>query len=123
MVAAWGQSVPSRQLFLSVISVQELELGILLKERRHPAEGAALRRWLEAQVLPAFAGRVLPVTLEIARCCAALHVPQTRPERDGLIAATALFHRLTLVTRNTKDFEGTAVPLLNPWQAQPPESL
>ena len=114
-VVAWSQRVSTTHLFLSVITVQELETGVLLKERSDPAQGAVLRRWLEDQVLPAFAGRLLPVNLEVARRCAALNVPQTRPQRDGLIAATGLVHDLTVVTRNTSDFAGTGVRLLDPW--------
>ncbi|MFD2610798.1 type II toxin-antitoxin system VapC family toxin [Deinococcus taklimakanensis] len=114
-VAAWSEGVSTTHLFLSVITVQELETGVLLKERSDPAQGAVLRRWLEEQVLPAFAGRLLPVNLEVARRCAALNVPQTRPQRDGLIAATGLVHDLTVVTRNMSDFAGTGVRLLDPW--------
>ena len=119
-VAAWSEGVSTTHLFLSVITVQELETGVLLKERSDPAQGAVLRRWLEDQVLPAFAGRLLPVNLEVARRCAALNVPQTRPQRtrpqrDGLIATTGLVHDLTVVTRNTSDFAGTGVRLLDPW--------
>ena len=118
-VGRWAQSVQASALYLSVITVQELELGILLKERRDPEQGRVLRSWFEGQVLPAFAGRLLPVTVAIARQCAALNVPETKPERDGLIASTALVHDLTMVTRNVRDFQGTGVPLLDPWQALP----
>lgn len=118
-VSQWAQEVQASTLHLSVITVQELELGILLKERRDPEQGRVLRGWFEGQVLPAFAGRLLPVTVAIARQCAALNVPETKPERDGLIAATALVHGLTVVTRNVRDFQGTGVPLLDPWQALP----
>lgn len=115
-VAQWAASVQTSQLYLSVITVQELELGILLRERRDAAQGQILRAWFEEQVLPAFAGRLLPVTVAVARQCAALNVAETKPERDGLIAATALVQRLMVVTRNTRDFQGTGVVLLNPWQ-------
>lgn len=118
-VSRWAQGVQASALYLSVITVQELELGILLRERRDPEQGHVLRGWFEGQVLPAFAGRLLPVTVAIARKCAALNVPETKPERDGLIAATALVHGLTVVTRNVRDFQGTGVPLLNPWQTSP----
>ena len=114
-VAAWSEGASTTHLFLSVITVQELETGVLLKERSDPKQGAVLRRWLEDQVLPAFAGRLLPVNLDVARRCGALNVPQTRPQRDGLIAATGLVHDLTVVTRNTSDFAGTGVRLLDPW--------
>ncbi|WP_339097816.1 type II toxin-antitoxin system VapC family toxin [Deinococcus sp. VB142] len=115
-VAQWASEVSAAQLYLSVITIQELELGVLLKERRSPEQGAVLRGWLEEQVLPAFTGRILPVTVEIARCCAGLSVPDPKPERDGLIAATGLVHGLTVVTRNTGDFDRTGVSLLNPWE-------
>lgn len=118
-VAAWARRVLTTELYLSVVTVQELELGLLLKERQDAAQGRALRTWLEGQVLPAFAGRILPVTVAIARQCAALNVPQTKPERDGLMAATALVHGLTLVTRTGQDFQGTGVTLLDPWQTRP----
>ena len=115
-VAQWASGLSAAQLYLSVITIQELELGVLLKERRSPEQGAVLREWLEKQVLPAFTGRILPVTVEIARCCAGLSVPDPKPERDGLIAATGLVHGLTIVTRNTDDFDRTGVSLLNPWE-------
>ena len=116
-VAQWAAGIQTSQLYLSVISVQELELGILFRERRDAQQGAVLRSWFERQVLPTFAGRILPVTLAVARQCAVLNVPDPKPERDGLIAATALVHDLMVVTRNTKDFQGTGVEVLNPWQA------
>jgi len=114
-VAAWAATVMPADLFVSVITVQELEIGIGLVERRDPTQGQMLRQWLQHQVLPTFAERVLPVDLAVARRSAALHVPDPRPVRDGLIAATALTHRLTVVTRNTADFLPMGVPILNPW--------
>ncbi|GAA4012111.1 type II toxin-antitoxin system VapC family toxin [Deinococcus rubellus] len=118
-VARWAAGVQTSQLYLSVITIQELELGILLRERRDAQQGAVLRSWFERQVLPTFAGRMLPVTLAVARQCAVLNVPDPKPERDGLIAATALVHNLVMATRNTKDFQGTGVQLLDPWQPDP----
>jgi len=114
-VAAWVRPIPAGSLFLSVIVIQELEIRTLLAERRDPPTGAILRAWLDDHVLPAFAGRILPVDTDVARRSAALHVPDPRPIRDALIAATALVHRMTVVTRNTADFTPTGVPLLNPW--------
>lgn len=116
-VAAWAQAVHEGSLFLSAIIVQELEIGVLQLERKDPTQGAILRRWLEESVLPAFDGRVLPVDVAVARCSARLHVPDPQPYRDGLIAATALVHGMTIVTRNIADFRPTGVPLLNPWDA------
>ena len=114
-VAQWADSVDATQLFLSVITVQELEVGVLLAERRDPPQGAALRAWLENHVLPAFEGRILPVDLKIAKRSAALHLPDPRPAMDSLIAATALVRGMTLVTRNVADFQSTGVAVFNPW--------
>lgn len=114
-VTAWAQVTPASEMFLSAISVLELELGILLVERRDRAQATLLRVWLDQHVLPAFDGRILPVDTAVARHCAKLHVPDPRAERDALIAATALVHGLTVVTRNVSDFEATNVGLLNPW--------
>ena len=114
-VTAWASGVPASELFLSAISVLELEMGVLLVERRDAAQGVVLRSWLDKHVLPAFADRILPVDAAVARRCARLHVPDPRAERDALIAATALVRDLTVVTRNVGDFEATGVRLLNPW--------
>ena len=116
-VTAWARTVSADSLFLSVIVVQELEIGTLLVERRDPAQGAILRAWLDGHVMPAFAERILPVDLAVARRSAALHVPAPRPIRDALIAATALVHGLTVVTRDLSDFAPMGVPLLNPWHS------
>ncbi|MCY1291095.1 type II toxin-antitoxin system VapC family toxin [Pseudomonas jinjuensis] len=112
----WARGLLPGQLFISAISVLELETGVLLVERRDPAQGAILRAWLDGHVLPGFAGRVLPVDSAVAQRCARLHVPDPRAERDALIAATALVHGMTVATRNVKDFEPTGVGLLNPWE-------
>ncbi len=114
-VARWFDNVELMQLHVSVISIEEIEVGIFLKERRDVVQGRILREWLEEQLLPAFDGRLLPVDLAIARRCAGLHVPDPRPESDSLIAATALVHGMTLVTRNVVDFQPMGVSLLNPW--------
>ena len=114
-VRAWSEKLDAESTFLSVITVLELEQGILLMERRDLRQGRMLRAWMENLVLPDFAGRVLPVDLSVARKCAALHVPNPLADRDSLIAATALVHGMTVVTRNTADFQRTGVALLNPW--------
>ena len=118
-VVAWAQNVLPSSLFLSAISVLELETGILLIERRDAAQGKMLRQWLETQVLPTFAERILPVDTAVAQQCATLHVPDPRSDRDALIAATALVHGMTVVTRNVDDFKPTGVALLNPWESRP----
>ena len=114
-VAEWADSVDAADLYLSAITLQELEISVLLAERRDPAQGGALRAWLNAQVLPAFNGRILSIDTAVAQRSARLHVPDPRPVRDGLIAATALVHGMTVVTRNVADFELTGVVVLNPW--------
>jgi predicted nucleic acid-binding protein len=115
-VAAWAEQVEAGSLFVSAITLHELELGVLLMERRDATQGSLLRQWVEQSVLPAFTGRILAVDSAVARRGAALHGPDPRPFRDGLIAATALAHSLVVVTRNLADFEATGVNLLNPWQ-------
>lgn len=116
-VAEWAAAVPLTQLFVSVVTLHELERGVLLAERRDPRQGRLLRTWLDGRVVAGFGTRILPVDIAIVRRCARLHVPDPRPFRDALIAATALVHALTVVTRNVKDFEPTGVPLVNPWMA------
>lgn len=114
-VRAWAESVLATSLFLSSITILELETGILLVERRAPTQGALLRTWLNGHVLPAFSGRILSIDVAVALRCAKLHVPDPRSDRDALIAATALVHGMTVVTRNVADFELTGVAILNPW--------
>lgn len=114
-VALWADSIEATDLYLSVITIQELEIGVLLAERRDPSQGAVFRSWLNGHVIPAFDGRILVVDTAVAQRSARLHVPDPRPVRDGLIAATALVHGMTVVTRNVADFESTGVLTLNPW--------
>ena len=116
-VATWTESVNAADLFVSAITILELELGVLSIERKDATQGAMLRAWLEQHVLPEFSGRTLPVDTAVAQRCARLHVPDKRGERDALIAATALVHGMTVVTRNVADFEPTGVKILNPWEA------
>lgn len=115
-VAEWVAGVPAAQMFISAMTIHELELGVLLAERRDRRQGAILRQWLDESVSRAFADRVLAVDETVAKRAAALHVPDPAPLRDAFIAATALVQRMAVVTRNVKDFErfdGLAV--VNPW--------
>lgn len=113
-VRKWAAQQSTGRLFLSVITILELEKGILTLERRVPPQGSALRIWLSG-VRSVFAGRILPLKDYATTVCAALHVPDPRSERDAMIAATAIEHGFTVVTRNMQDFINTGVPLLNPW--------
>ena len=114
-VIKWANSVSTSSLYVSVITILELEIGILSKERKDPSQGAILRSWLNNHVMPAFAERILPIDTAIAQQCAKLHIANPRSERDSLIAATALVHGMTLITRNVCDFEKTGVEIINPW--------
>jgi toxin FitB len=114
-VSAWARGQPSQILFLSVVSIEELEIGVVRVERKDARQGILLRGWFADQVLTAFAGRILPVDLDVVRVSATFHVPDQRPIRDAYIAATAQVHGLTVVTRNTADFDPTGVPAFNPW--------
>jgi predicted nucleic acid-binding protein len=116
-VAEWATSVAASRMFLSAITIQELEHGVLLAERSDPRKGEVLRRWLDESVGRAFADRVLPVTTEVARCAAALHVPDPAPFRDALIGATALVHRMAVVTHNVADFcRFDGLEVVDPWR-------
>ncbi|WP_223146174.1 type II toxin-antitoxin system VapC family toxin [Pusillimonas sp. ANT_WB101] len=114
-VIAWAESVDAAELFVSAITIMELELGVLAIEQKDAKQGAVLRSWLEQHVLPEFAGRTLPIDTAVAQRCARLHVPDKRGERDALIAATALVHGMAVVTRNVADFKPTGVTIINPW--------
>ncbi|WP_460116906.1 PIN domain-containing protein [Pseudomonas sp. S2_C03] len=114
-VVAWAKSILAPRLFISAITLKELETGVLRMERRDPAQGSVLRTWLKRHVMPAFDGRILAVDAAVALRCARLHVPDQANESDALIAATALVHGLTVVTRNIDDFKSSGVELINPW--------
>jgi predicted nucleic acid-binding protein len=116
-VTKWAQPLPSTTLYISVISILELEIGILLIERRDKEQGAILRTWMGRHVLPTFSGRILAIDTVVAQRCATLHVPNPRSDRDALIAATALVHGLTVATRNVADFDDMGVGVLNPWES------
>lgn len=115
-VLNWTDSVAQSDLFISVITVLEIETGILSLERRDMRQGRLLRDWLDGYILPSFAGRILPIDLPVARRCAALHVRDRKAERDAYIAATAMVHGMTVITCNVANFEQMGIALFNPWQ-------
>jgi predicted nucleic acid-binding protein len=121
-VLAWANHASSDQMFVSVITLMELEIGVLRLEHRDPAQAMQLRAWFTQIVRPSFVGRTLHVTEEIALRAAQLHVPDPQPERDAIIAATALMHNLTVVTRNVSDFLPTGVRVLNPFESTTKET-
>ncbi len=114
-VVAWAESVSQAELYLSVITILEIEMGILQVEHRNDhIQARNLRAWME-YIRPSFAGRILSVDTEVALRCAQLHVPDPRNDRDALIAATALVHDLTVVTRNVRHFSPMNSAVFNPW--------
>ncbi len=113
-VRRWAAAIPANQLYLSAVSILELETGVLLMERKDAQQGQMLRSWLQG-VMKEFFPQVLPFGSTTAVLCAAMHVPNRRPDRDAMIAATAREHGYTIVTRNTADFEDFGVQQLNPW--------
>jgi toxin FitB len=115
-VRMWAQALSAANLYLSVVSVLELEIGALLVERRDRKQAAILRAWIDRHVLPSFSGRILSIDTVVAQRCASLHVPNPRSDRDALIAATALVPGMTVVTRNVSHFEATGVTVVNLWQ-------
>jgi len=114
-VQAWSFQVDPQLMYVSSITVHELELGILLAERADNIKGRILRRWMTEHVLPAFDGRILSVDKSVVLVSAKYHVPNPKLYRDTLIAATAVVHNMTVVTRNTDDFCLNKVKILNPW--------
>ena len=114
-VRMWAQAQPTASLYLSVVSILELEIGTLLVERRDRSQGAILRAWIDGHVLLSFAGRILAIDTLVAQRCASLHVPNPRSNRDALIAVTALVHGMTVATRNVSDFQAMGVSVVYPW--------
>jgi len=112
----WVRGQNPNELFISAITILEIERGILSIQRRDAAQGSRLRGWMDSRVRPEFAERILPVDDAVATRCAHLHIPDRRNEADALIAATALVHGLTVVTRNIQDFYDTGAIVIDPWQ-------
>jgi toxin FitB len=116
-VTAWISAQEARDLYISAITILELERGILSIQRRDVEQGSRLRNWMDSRVRPEFAERIISIDDAIATRCAHLHIPDRRNEADALIAATANVHGFVVVTRNIQDFQGTGVVLVDPWRA------
>lgn len=114
-VTTWVSKHDASRFYISAITLMEVEIGILRIERRDVEQGKRLRHWMERHLLREFRHRTLSVDAKVALKCAQLHVPNTRSERDALIAATAIVHGMTVVTRNSVDFAATGVAIINPW--------
>ncbi|PCI63568.1 MAG: VapC toxin family PIN domain ribonuclease [Gammaproteobacteria bacterium] len=114
-VVKWAKDKPTSSLFISVITILEIEMGVLQIERKDPKQAAIYKTWLNSHVLKAFSDRILPFDTSVALKCAQLHGPDPKSERDAMIAATSIVHGLTLVTRNVKDFKHIGIELINPW--------
>jgi len=117
-VRAWIGEVEDVDLHLSVMTLGEIRKGIELLRGRDAAQAEVFGSWL-GELHTSFADRIVPIDARIAEEWGRLNAAASRNTIDSLIAATARVHGLTVVTRNTGDFEGCGVPLLNPWQAQP----
>lgn len=118
-VAAWAGSIDTELTYISAITIQELEYGVLLAEHRDPPAGAILRNWLNHDVHETFKQRILPIDTEVARLAAAFHVPDPAPIVDALIAATAKTHNMTVATHNIHDFKRfTQLKTFNPWNGE-----
>jgi predicted nucleic acid-binding protein len=114
-VFRWASAQLPDDLFVSVVTIFELEIGVQRKERSDPGQGGRLRTWLERDVVEAFRGRLLDIDPRTARRAALLHVPNPQPDRDAFIAATAQVHDLTVATRNVADFGPLGIEVLDPW--------
>jgi toxin FitB len=115
-VRHWAAKQTTTALYISAVTLFELEMGIQALENKSPPQGSAFRTWL-LSVRSTFSGRILPFTENTAPICAALHIPNPRSDRDAMIAATAIEHGFTVVTRNEIDFVQTGVAIINPWNS------
>jgi len=113
-VSAWFASVPATDLFLSVLVVGEIRQGIERLARRDSVQAKIFEQWL-GQLVDIYGDRIVPITADVAEVWGRLNVPDPVPVVDGLLAATALVHGWTLVTRNVSDVASTGVRLLDPF--------
>lgn len=115
-VEAWFGSVSASDLYLSVLVVGEIRQGIDRLARRDPVQAEVFERWL-TQLADLYSDRIVPITADVAQAWGRLNVPDPVPVVDGLLAATALVHGWTLVTRNGSDVASTGVRLLDPFRS------
>ena len=113
-VAAWYASIPDGGLFLSVLTLGEIRKGIVLVRDRDPGQAEALESWLTF-VKQNYEGRILPIDANISDAWGQMHYVRNIPVVDGLLAATATVHNLTLVTRNIQHMQGLGASLLDPF--------
>ena len=115
-VYRWIKSNGFTHTYISAVTLAEIQTGILSLARKDKAQAASLDNWFTNRLLPAYRTRTLSVDTEVALICAQLHIPTKRPINDAYIAATAIAHNLTLVTRNVRDFQGLPLMLENPFE-------
>lgn len=113
-VADWFESIHPSELYLSALVVGEIRQGIERLATRSPARAEVLEKWL-GQLVNTYGDRIAPITTEVAEAWGRLNAKESLPVVDGLMAATALTHEWTLVTRNVRDVRATGVRLLNPF--------
>lgn len=113
---SWASGLPVTDLYVTAMTISEIERGVIAKERSDGRQGEMLRRWFDSRVLPAFAGRVLPFDLAAARILATYRVPDRAPMDDALIGAVAQAAGMVVVTRNIRHFEPLGVSCIDPWE-------
>jgi toxin FitB len=114
-VMSWFEKVGAEDLYLSVMTLGEIRYGVESKQRKDPQQARVLERWLERTGLH-FSDRILPVSAAIADRWGRMGIDEPVPDVDAILAATAIEHGLTLVTRNVRNFSRSGVSLLNPWE-------
>jgi toxin FitB len=115
IVTKWFQTQQMDDLYISVITIRELYFGAYRQKSINPMLARELVHWIEGTVIKLFGDHILPIDIETARIHAGMTLPNSNVSTDSMIAATALRHDLTVVTRNTKDFAPMKVRTFNPW--------
>lgn len=115
-VEQWASAIPVTDLFVTAMTISEIERGVIAKERSDQFQGEVLRRWFEVRVLPAFAGRILAFDLAAARILAGYRVPDRAPLDDALIGSVAQAAGMIVATRNIRHFEPLSIACVDPWK-------